>query len=160
MLATLATVIASQAVISGAFRYQEAIQLRVPAADEHPSHVHAHHRADLHPNRELAPARVGHRCWSATFRSPTGLANAYGIALSAIFATNTLLAFVVFRMLWRKPLWMVVPGAAFFISIELTFFAANLTKILSGGWFPLVVGAIFFTILTTWHRGRAMLARP
>ena len=52
-----------------------------------------------------------------------------------------------------------MPGAAFFISIELTFFAANLTKIMSGGWFPLVVGAIFFIILTTWHKGRLTLAR-
>jgi KUP system potassium uptake protein len=92
-----------------------------------------------------------------TFRSPTGLANAYGIALSAIFATDTLLAFVVFRMLWRKPLKLVIPGAALFLFVELTFFAANLTKIASGDWFPLVVGAVFFVILTTWHRGRIML---
>ena len=54
---------------------------------------------------------------------------------------------------------MVIPGAALFITVELTFFAANLTKLLSGGWFPLVVGAIFFTILTTWHRGRLILAK-
>jgi KUP system potassium uptake protein len=94
-----------------------------------------------------------------TFRSPTGLANAYGIALSAIFATNTLLAFVVFRVLWRKPLRLLIPGAAFFLLVELTFFAANLPKVLSGGWFPLVVGGVFFTVLTTWHRGRATLAR-
>jgi KUP system potassium uptake protein len=94
-----------------------------------------------------------------TFRSPTGLANAYGIALSAIFATNTFLAFVVFRTLWHKPLRIVIPGAALFMLVELTFFVANLTKVLSGGWFPLVVGAIFFTILTTWHRGRLVLAK-
>ncbi len=54
---------------------------------------------------------------------------------------------------------MVIPGAAFFIIVELTFFAANLPKIESGGWLPLVVGAMFFTILTTWRRGRLMLAR-
>ena len=94
-----------------------------------------------------------------TFRSPTGLANAYGIALSAIFATNTFLAAVVFRTLWRKPLKVVIPAAAVFMTIELTFFAANLTKLLSGGWFPLVVGAAFFTILTTWRRGRMILAK-
>jgi KUP system potassium uptake protein len=94
-----------------------------------------------------------------SFRSPTGLANAYGIALSAIFATNTLLAFVVFRALWRKPLKLLLPGAAFFLLVELTFFAANLPKVMSGGWFPLAVGAIFFTILTTWHRGRITLRR-
>src|SRR4029079_16351045 len=88
-----------------------------------------------------------------TFRSPTGLANAYGIALSAIFATNTFLAYVVFRTLWRKPLKLVIPGAAVFLLVEMTFFAANLAKIASGGWFPLVVGAVFFVILTTWHCG-------
>ena len=93
-----------------------------------------------------------------TFRSPTGLANAYGIALSAIFASNTFLAFVVFRKIWHKPLWLVIPGAAFFITVELTFFAANLPKVESGGWLPLVVGAVFFAILTTWRRGRMLMA--
>ena len=73
----------------------------------------------------------------------TGLANAYGIALSAIFASNTFLAFVVFRKIWHKPLWLVIPGAVFFITVELTFFAANLPKVESGGWLPLVVGAVF-----------------
>ena len=62
------------------------------------------------------------------FRNPQGLAAAYGVALSAIFATNTLLAFTVFRALWRKPLWMVLPGAAVFLTVELTFFAANLAS--------------------------------
>ncbi len=93
-----------------------------------------------------------------TFRSPSGLANAYGIALSAIFASNTFLAFVVFRKIWGKPLWMVLPGAAFFITIELTFFAANLPKVASGGWLPLAVGGVFFVILTTWRRGRMILS--
>ena len=93
------------------------------------------------------------------FRNPQGLAAAYGVALSAIFATNTLLAFTVFRALWRKPLWMVLPGAAVFLTVELAFFAANLGKLLSGGWLPLAVGAVFFVILTTWRRGRAILHR-
>ena len=92
------------------------------------------------------------------FRDPNGLAAAYGVALSAIFATNTLLAFTVFRSLWRKPLWLIIPGAAFFMTIELTFFAANLGKLFSGGWIPLAVGAVFFTILTTWRRGRTVLS--
>jgi len=61
-------------------------------------------------------------------------------------------------VLWRKPLRLVIPGAVAFMTVELTFFAANLTKLLSGGWFPLVVGAVFFTILTTWQRGRRLLA--
>ena len=159
VLATVATVIASQAVISGAFSVtQQVIQLGfLPRMSIRHTSKRIIGQIYIPVVNWLLLASV--IVLVLTFRSPTGLANAYGIALSAIFATNTLLAFVVFRMLWRKPLWMVVPGAAFFISIELTFFAANLTKILSGGWFPLVVGAIFFTILTTWHRGRLTLAR-
>jgi KUP system potassium uptake protein len=159
ILATLATVIASQAVISGAFSVtQQVIQLGfLPRM------------AIRHTSRRIVgqiyvPVVNWLLCTAVivlvlSFRSPTGLANAYGIALSAIFATNTLLAFVVFRALWRKPLKLLLPGAAFFLLVELTFFAANLPKVMSGGWFPLAVGAIFFTILTTWHRGRITLRR-
>ena len=159
VLATVATVIASQAVISGAFSVtQQVIQLGfLPRMSIRHTSKRIIGQIYIPVVNWLLLASV--IVLVLTFRSPTGLANAYGIALSAIFATNTLLAFVVFRVLWRKPLRIVIPGAAFFILIELTFFAANLTKILSGGWFPLVVGAIFFTILTTWHRGRVMLGR-
>jgi KUP system potassium uptake protein len=159
VLATVATVIASQAVISGAFSVtQQVIQLGfLPRMSIRHTSKRIIGQIYIPVVNWLLLASV--IVLVLTFRSPTGLANAYGIALSAIFATNTLLAFVVFRVLWRKPLRIVIPGAAFFILIELTFFAANLTKILSGGWFPLVVGAIFFTILTTWHRGRLMLGR-
>ena len=159
VLATVATVIASQAVISGAFSVtQQVIQLGfLPRMSIRHTSKRIIGQIYIPVVNWLLLASV--IVLVLTFRSPTGLANAYGIALSAIFATNTLLAFVVFRILWRKPLRIVVPGAAFFIMIELTFFAANLTKIMSGGWFPLVVGAIFFTILTTWHRGRLMLGR-
>jgi KUP system potassium uptake protein len=159
VLATVATVIASQAVISGAFSVtQQVIQLGfLPRMSIRHTSKRIIGQIYIPVVNWLLLASV--IVLVLTFRSPTGLANAYGIALSAIFATNTLLAFVVFRMLWRKPLRLVVPGAAFFISIELTFFAANVTKIMSGGWFPLVVGAIFFIILTTWHKGRLTLGR-
>ncbi|HEU0193658.1 MAG TPA: KUP/HAK/KT family potassium transporter, partial [Gaiellales bacterium] len=159
VLATIATVIASQAVISGAFSVtRQVIQLGfLPRMTiRHTSQkVFGQIYIPL-VNWFLLAAVVG---LVLTFRSPTGLANAYGIALSAIFATNTLLAFVVFRSVWRKTLWLVIPGAALFLTVELAFFAANLTKVLHGGWFPLVVGAVFFTLLTTWHRGRQELGR-
>jgi KUP system potassium uptake protein len=157
VLATLATVIASQAVISGAFSVtQQVIQLGfLPRMSiRHTSRKIMGQIYIPIVNWLLLAAVI---VLVLTFRSPTGLANAYGIALSAIFATNTFLAFVVFRTLWRKPLKLVIPGAAVFLLVELTFFAANLTKIASGGWFPLVVGAVFFVILTTWHRGRILL---
>jgi KUP system potassium uptake protein len=159
VLATITTVIASQAVISGAFSVtQQVIQLGFLPR------MSIRHTSEKIQGQIYIPT-VNWFLLAAvvvlvlTFRSPTGLANAYGIALSAIFATNTFLAFVVFRVLWRKPLRLVIPGAVAFMTVELTFFAANLTKLLSGGWFPLVVGAVFFTILTTWHRGRRLLAR-
>jgi KUP system potassium uptake protein len=159
VLATLATVIASQAVISGAFSVtQQVIQLGFLPR------MSIRHTSRRIVGQIYIPVVNWLLCAAVivlvlTFRSPTGLANAYGIALSAIFGTNTLLAFVVFRTLWRKPLKLLVPAAAFFLAVELTFFAANLPKVLSGGWFPLVVGAVFFVILTTWHRGRITLAR-
>jgi KUP system potassium uptake protein len=159
VLATVATVIASQAVISGAFSVtQQVIQLGfLPRMSIRHTSKRIIGQIYIPIVNWLLLAAV--IVLVLTFRSPTGLANAYGIALSAIFATNTFLAFVVFRTLWRKPLWIVIPGATLFILVELTFFAANLTKIFSGGWFPLVVGAVFFTILTTWHRGRLILAK-
>jgi KUP system potassium uptake protein len=159
VLATMATVIASQAVISGAFSVtQQVVQLGfLPRVSiRHTSRKIAGQIYIPVVNWLLLTAVIG---LVLGFRSSSGLASAYGIALSAIFATNTLLAFVVFRTLWRKPLWIVVPGAVAFISVELTFFAANLPKVLSGGWLPLAVGAVFFAILTTWRRGRMLLAR-
>jgi KUP system potassium uptake protein len=159
VLATIATVIASQAVISGAFSVtQQVIQLGfLPRMSiKHTSKKIIGQIYIPIVNWFLLAAVI---VLVLTFRSPTGLANAYGIALSAIFATNTLLAFVVFRVLWRRPLKLVIPAAAGFLFVELTFFAANLTKLFSGGWFPLVVGGVFFAILTTWHRGRLILAK-
>jgi KUP system potassium uptake protein len=159
VLATIATVIASQAVISGAYSVtQQVIQLGfLPRMTiRHTSQRIIGQIYIPLVNWLLLAAVI---ILVLTFRSPTGLANAYGIALSAIFATNTLLAFVVFRKLRGRPLWLVIPGATFFMFVELTFFAANMTKLFSGGWFPLLVGTIFFTILTTWRRGRAILTR-
>jgi KUP system potassium uptake protein len=159
ILATVATVIASQAVISGAYSVtQQLVQLGyLPRVTI--KHTSKRIRGQIYVpvvNWFLLVAVVG---LVLGFRNPEHLAAAYGVALSAIFATNTLLAFTVFRVLWRKPLWLVIPGAALFLTIELTFFAANLGKLFSGGWLPLAVGSVFFVILTTWRRGRTLLAR-
>jgi KUP system potassium uptake protein len=157
ILATVATVIASQAVISGAYSVtQQLVQLGfLPRVSiRHTSKKIIGQIYIPVVNWALMTAVVG---LVLLFRDPNGLAAAYGVALSAIFATNTLLAFTVFRTIWRKPLWMVIPGAVFFLTVELTFFAANLGKLFSGGWIPLAVGAVFFAILTTWRRGRTIL---
>jgi KUP system potassium uptake protein len=159
VLATVATVIASQAVISGAFSLtQQAVQLGFLPR------VSIRHTSQRVMGQIYVPA-VNWFLLAAVvglvlgFRSSSALASAYGIAVTGTFATNTLLAFVIFRVVWRKPLWMIVGGATLFLAIELTFFAANLTKVASGGWLPLVVGAATFTLLTTWHRGRRELGR-
>jgi KUP system potassium uptake protein len=159
ILATAATVIASQAVISGAFSVtQQLVQLGfLPRLTiRHTSRRILGQIYVPAVNWFLLVAVIG---LVFGFRNPEHLAAAYGVALSAIFATNTLLAFTVFRVLWHKPLRLVIPGAALFLTIELTFFAANLGKLFSGGWLPLAVGAVFFILLTTWRRGRGLLAR-
>jgi len=159
VLATVATVIASQAVISGAFSVtQQLVQLGfLPRLTIR--HTSRRIMGQIYipvVNWLLLVAVIG---LTLGFRNPEHLAAAYGVALSAIFATNTLLAFTVFRARWRKPLWLVLPGATVFLTVELAFFAANLGKLFSGGWLPLAVGAIFFTVLTTWRQGRAAVAR-
>jgi KUP system potassium uptake protein len=158
ILATLATVIASQAVISGAFSVtRQAVQLGyLPRLDIR--HTSA---------REIGQVYVPAVNWFLFvavfalvigFRSSSHLAAAYGIAVTGTLAIDTVLAFVVVRMLWKKPLWVVLLGAAAFLFVDLSFFAANLTKIFHGGWFPLVIAAIVFTTLTTWRRGRQEVA--
>ncbi|HLK43247.1 MAG TPA: KUP/HAK/KT family potassium transporter, partial [Thermoleophilia bacterium] len=93
------------------------------------------------------------------FRTSSHLASAYGIAVTGTFATTTTLASVVFRTRFHKPLWMILPIAATLLTIELSFFFANLPKVVSGGWLPLVVGAVVFTTLTTWRRGQALVVQ-
>jgi KUP system potassium uptake protein len=158
ILATLATIIASQAVISGAFSVtRQAVQLGyLPRLD-------IRHTSAKEIGQVYVPA-VNWLLFVAVFalvigfRSSSNLAAAYGIAVTGTLAIDTVLAFVVVRMLWKKPLWLVLLGAAGFLVVDLGFFAANITKILHGGWFPLVIAAIVFTTLTTWRRGREAVA--
>jgi KUP system potassium uptake protein len=93
------------------------------------------------------------------FGSAEHLASAYGIAVTGTLAIDTILFFVVVRALWHKPLWMVIGGAAAFLTVDLAFFGANLPKVLHGGWFPLLIALVVFVILTTWQRGREIVTR-
>jgi KUP system potassium uptake protein len=88
------------------------------------------------------------------FRSSSHLASAYGIAVTATLAIDTILAFVVVRVVWKKPKWLAISGAAAFLVVDLAFFAANTTKILHGGWFPIAMALVAFTLLSTWRKGR------
>jgi KUP system potassium uptake protein len=93
------------------------------------------------------------------FGSAEHLASAYGIAVTGTLAIDSVLFFVVVRKLWHKPLWLVVAGAAAFLTVDLTFFGANLPKVLHGGWFPLLIALVVFVVLTTWQKGRGIVTR-
>ena len=156
VVAVLATMIASQAVITGAFSvtrqgvqlgFLPRMQIRHKSGSEGQVYVPA-------TNWLLYVAVIG---LVIGFGSSTALASAYGIAVTGTFVTTTLLFFAIVRMRWLKPLWIVLPGAVVFLVIDLAFFSANLTKVASGGWFPLTVGLVIFTVLTTWQRGRGLV---
>ena len=156
MLATIATVVASQAVISGAFSVtRQAVQLgflprlRIRHTSEEEGQIYA-----PAVNWLLFVAVVA---LVVGFGSSEGLASAYGIAVTGTLAIDTILFFVVVRMLWRKPLWLVLFGSAAFLVVDLAFFSANLPKVAEGGWFPLLLALALFTLLTTWQRGRELV---
>jgi KUP system potassium uptake protein len=159
IIATMATVIASQAVISGAFSVtRQAVQLGfLPRLTiRHTSHEEVGQVYAPGINWGIFVAVVA---LVVGFGSSQKLASAYGIAVTGTLAIDTLLFFVVVRYLWRKPLWLVLTGGALFLTVDLTFFAANLTKVLHGGWFPLSIALIVFVVLTTWQRGREIVTR-
>ena len=156
-LATAATVIASQAVISGAFsvtRQAIALGFLPRLTIRHTS------------RREIGQVYVPAVNWTifaavvalvVGFGSSTSLASAYGIAVTGTLAIDTLLFFFVVRVIWRKPLWLVLSGGALFLTVDLAFFSANLTKIAHGGWFPLTIAVVIFVVLSTWQKGRAIV---
>jgi len=93
------------------------------------------------------------------FGSSSALAAAYGISVTGTLAIDTILFFVVVRVQWGKPRWMVVTGVAVFLLVDLAFLAANLPKVPHGGWFSLTAGVIVFGMLMTWRRGRDIVQR-
>jgi KUP system potassium uptake protein len=91
------------------------------------------------------------------FGSATALASAYGVAVTGTFILNTILFLAVARLLWLKSWRVIALGGVVFLTVEVTFFAANLTKVLHGGWLPLGIALIVFTVLMTWHKGRDLV---
>ena len=158
-LATAAAVIASQAVISGAFSMtREAISLG-----------YAPRMRVVHTSREMSgqifvpwinglllvlvlAAVIG-------FRSSANLGAAYGIAVTGTMTMTTLLALVVARKQWKWNWFAVIVVGAFLLTVDLAFFGANALKIAHGGWFPLVLGVVVFVMMTTWRRGRELVVR-
>jgi KUP system potassium uptake protein len=157
-LATVATVIASQAVISGAFSLtRQAVQLGyLPRL--HIEHTSAREIGQIYipgVNWLLMLACIG---LVVGFAESTRLANAYGVAVTTDMVFTTLLFTAVARTRWHWPWWKAGALAAAFLVVDLAFWAANLEKIPHGGWFPLVVAAVIFTLMTTWKKGRQILS--
>lgn len=157
VLAAMATIIASQAVISGAFSLtRQAIMLGF-APRTRVAHTSAREIGQIYVpfvNWMLMLATIG---LVIGFGSSSNLAAAYGIAVTMTMVITTLLAYVVARRRWS---WSLVAGGSVTLLLlvpDAAFFAANVTKITQGGWFPLVVGGLVFLVLTTWKRGRVLL---
>jgi len=158
LLATIATIIASQAVISGAFSLtRQAIQLGyLPRLNIR--HTSAAQIGQIY----VAPVNwMLMICTIALvvgFQSSSKLAAAYGVAVTSTMLITTTLFFIVARRRWNWPLVWVAPLVGLFFIVDVPFFAANISKILHGAWFPLVIGAVFFFLMLTWAKGRRVLA--
>lgn len=158
-LATMATVIASQALISGAFSVtKQAIQLGyLPRLNI------------LHTSvRDTGQIYIPFVNWGlftaivlavVMFKSSSNLAAAYGIAVTLDMLITTVLTFYVIRHGWRYPLWLCLAATGCFFVVDLAFFASNLLKLFDGGWFPLAIGGVVFTLMMTWKQGRVLMAQ-
>ena len=156
-LALLATIIASQAVISGAFSLtQQAVQLGfMPRMQiKHTSAAAAGQIYIPVINWGLMIAVI---FLVLFFRSSSNLAAAYGIAVTGAMFIDTILLAAVLVSLWSWPLWKAAPLVIAFIIVDMAYLGANLLKVPSGGWVPLVIGLAIFTLLTSWSRGRALM---
>jgi KUP system potassium uptake protein len=157
LLATAATVIASQAVITGAFSVaHQAVQLGyLPRLRI--THTSPETQGQIYVPwiNWLLLASVLTLVFA--FQTSTALAFAFGMAVTGTISITALLFFYIVRHQWGKPLWLVVVGAAAFLAVDLLFFAANLTKVLHGAWLPLLIALAAFTVMTTWQRGRELV---
>jgi KUP system potassium uptake protein len=158
VVATAAAIVASQALISGAFSLtQQAVQLGYSprVTIRHTSHTEMGQVYIPEVNQALAVACIG---LVLAYRSSTNLAAAYGIAVTGTMSITTMLYYEVMRTRWQWPLWKAGGIAGLFLAIDLSFLGANLIKVAHGGWFPIVVAIGIFTLMATWKQGRALLA--
>jgi KUP system potassium uptake protein len=157
VLATLATVIASQAVITGAYSLtSQAIQLGLLPRFE-VRHTSAQQAGQIYMPRVNGLLLIGVLLLVALFRSSSALASAYGIAVTGTMVVTGMMAFIVFWRMWR---WSFVAAAALmlpFLVIDLTFLSANMLKVIEGGWVPLALGGVIMLVMYTWRRGSRLL---
>ena len=157
MLATAATVIASQAVITGAYSLvRQAVQLGLLPRFE-VRYTSESHAGQIYLPRVNMLLLIGVLLLVLLFRTSSGLASAYGIAVSTTMVADGLMGFVVVWKLWN---WRVATAAALiipFVVVDMTFFSANLLKLLEGAWVPLLFGVVMVVLIWTWRRGAAIL---
>ncbi|HYR11822.1 MAG TPA: potassium transporter Kup [Longimicrobium sp.] len=158
VIGTMAAVIASQALITGAYSLtMQAVQLGyIPRVQI--DHTSARERGQIYipqVNWLLMISCIG---LTLGFRDSTHVAAAYGVAVTTTMVITSLLLFRVERERWKWPLWASLLFTGFFLAVDLAFWGANIVKIPHGGWFPLVVGALIFVAMTTWKTGRGLLA--
>jgi KUP system potassium uptake protein len=157
VLATAATVIASQAVITGAYSVAaQAAQLG------YLPRLRIAHTSETERGQIYVPwinwlLMVSVLTLVFAFRSSTALAYAFGMAVTGTITITTLLFFYIARSRWGTPRWLLGAGAAILLAVDLLFVAANLTKLVHGAWLPLLIGLTAFTIMTTWQRGRRIV---
>jgi KUP system potassium uptake protein len=156
ILATCATVIASQAMISGAFSMtQQAVQLGFsPRFDIR--HTSARHMGQIYLPRMNMLLFIGVVILVLVFKTSSNLAAAYGIAVTGTILITTCLITLVARYQWNWSWWKVIPLFGFLFIVDMAFFSANLLKIKDGGWLPLVLGAGIFTLMITWRDGQLL----
>jgi len=157
VIATLATIIASQAVISGAFSVsQQAIQLGFL-----PRMRIAHTSSRAQGQIYVPAVNWGLAAMVAllvlAFRHSAAMLPAYGLAVVGTMLITTLMQYVVVFRIWKRPLWQGAIGFAGFVTVDLIFAASGLTKLFEGAWFPILVGLVVFTLLTTWASGRRLM---
>ncbi len=157
VLSTAATVIASQAVITGAYSVaSQAAQIgylpRLRIAHTSESSI-----GQIYVPWINGMLWVGVLILVFAFRSSAALGYAYGMAVTGTITITTLLFLYVARTKWRWPIWVVVLGGGALLTVDLMFLAANLTKLLHGAWLPLLIGIAAFTVMTTWQRGREVV---
>lgn len=157
ILATLATIIASQAVITGAFSLtQQAIKLgylpRLRVTHTSATHIGQIYIAPV--NWLLMMSAIG---LVAGFQSSSKIAAAYGVAVTATMLITTTLFYVVMRRKWGWPAMLAIPLICLFFLVDISFFGANISKIFHGAWFPLVIGGIIFVVMLTWQDGTKIL---
>jgi KUP system potassium uptake protein len=153
VLSTLATIIASQAIITGAFSLtRQAMQLGwLPGMDIDQTSSEAY--GQIYVPFVNWFMMLGTLALTVIFASSDRLAGAYGAAVSTTMLMTTAILYRIMRVSWRWPAWVAIGVFALFITVDIVFFAANLLKVADGGWIPLVIGALIFAVMTTWHAG-------